>query len=94
MAALNAAGYDVVIIETVGVGQSETTVANLVDFFLVLLLALWEAGESMGIPDFVLPRLSKVARIFLDHETLVADALARSERVSIDAPEVLTGATA
>ena len=33
-----AAGYDVVIVETVGVGQSEYTVASMVDFFLVLLL--------------------------------------------------------
>lgn len=38
--------------------------------FLVALIVLWEAGESMGIPDFVLPKLSKVARIFLDPETL------------------------
>jgi len=33
-----AAGFDLVIIETVGVGQSETTVAELVDMFLLLLL--------------------------------------------------------
>ena len=32
-----AAGYDVVIIETVGVGQSETAVADMVDMFLLLL---------------------------------------------------------
>jgi LAO/AO transport system kinase len=32
-----AAGYDVVIVETVGVGQSEATVASMVDFFAVLL---------------------------------------------------------
>ena len=32
-------GFDVVIVETVGVGQSETAVADMVDFFLVLLLA-------------------------------------------------------
>ncbi len=32
-----AAGYDVVLVETVGVGQSETQVAQMVDFFLVLL---------------------------------------------------------
>ena len=30
-----AAGYDVIIVETVGVGQSEITVASMVDFFLV-----------------------------------------------------------
>ena len=34
-----AAGYDVVFVETVGVGQSETTVAQMVDFFLLLMLA-------------------------------------------------------
>jgi len=33
-----AAGYDVVLIETVGIGQSEVSVASMVDFFLVLLL--------------------------------------------------------
>lgn len=39
MVLLEAAGFDVVIVETVGVGQSETAVADMVDFFLVLLLA-------------------------------------------------------
>ncbi|MAI79497.1 MAG: methylmalonyl Co-A mutase-associated GTPase MeaB [Deltaproteobacteria bacterium] len=33
-----AAGYDVILIETVGIGQSEVTVSSMVDFFLVLLL--------------------------------------------------------
>jgi GTPase len=36
---VEAAGFDVVIVETVGVGQSEVAVAGMVDFFLVLLLA-------------------------------------------------------
>lgn len=40
-----AAGFDVVIVETVGVGQSETTVASMVDFFLVLMLA--GAGDEL-----------------------------------------------
>lgn len=40
-----AAGYDVVIVETVGVGQSETTVASMVDFFLLLQLAT--AGDEL-----------------------------------------------
>jgi len=39
MAIVEAAGFDVVIVETVGVGQSEVAVADMVDFFLVLLLA-------------------------------------------------------
>jgi len=39
MALAEAAGFDVVVVETVGVGQSEIAVADMVDFFLVLLLA-------------------------------------------------------
>ncbi len=39
MTLVEAAGFDVVIVETVGVGQSEVAVADMVDFFLVLLLA-------------------------------------------------------
>ena len=40
-----AAGYDIILVETVGVGQSETTVSNLVDFFLLLMLA--GAGDEL-----------------------------------------------
>ncbi len=40
-----AAGYDVIIIETVGVGQSEITVASMTDFFL--LLQLPNAGDEL-----------------------------------------------
>lgn len=40
-----AAGFDVVLVETVGVGQSETVVAGMVDFFLVLMLA--GAGDDL-----------------------------------------------
>ncbi len=40
-----AAGFDVVIVETVGVGQSEITVASMVDFFL--LLQLPNAGDEL-----------------------------------------------
>jgi len=39
MTILEAAGYDVVLVETVGVGQSEVTVAGMVDTFLFLTLA-------------------------------------------------------
>ena len=45
MSLVEAAGFDIVIVETVGVGQSETTVADMVDFFLVLLLA--GAGDEL-----------------------------------------------
>ena len=40
-----AAGFEIIFIETVGVGQSETTVSNLVDFFLLLMLA--GAGDEL-----------------------------------------------
>jgi LAO/AO transport system kinase len=40
-----AAGFDIIIIETVGVGQSETVVHGMVDFFLVMMLA--GAGDEL-----------------------------------------------
>jgi LAO/AO transport system kinase len=40
-----AAGFDVVLVETVGVGQSETAVADMTDFFLVLMLP--GAGDEL-----------------------------------------------
>ncbi|NNG95843.1 methylmalonyl Co-A mutase-associated GTPase MeaB [Gordonia araii] len=50
---VEAAGYDVVLVETVGVGQSEVTVANMVDTFTFLTLA--RTGDSLqGIKKGVL----------------------------------------
>ena len=40
-----AAGYEIIIVETVGVGQSETAVNSMVDFFLLLMLA--GAGDEL-----------------------------------------------
>mgnify|MGYP005992406589 CR=1 FL=1 len=40
-----AAGYDVILVETVGVGQSETAVHSMTDFFLLLMLA--GAGDEL-----------------------------------------------
>jgi LAO/AO transport system kinase len=48
-----AAGYDVVIVETVGIGQSEVRVAGMVDFFLVLLQP-GSGDELQGIKKGVL----------------------------------------
>ena len=57
---VEAAGFDVVIVETVGVGQSETSVAEMVDCFLVLLLA--RSGDSLqGIKKGVLELADIVA---------------------------------
>lgn len=53
MIVLEAAGHDVVIVETVGVGQSETVVHGMVDIFVVLMLA--GAGDELqGIKKGVL----------------------------------------
>jgi LAO/AO transport system kinase len=55
-----AAGFDVVLVETVGVGQSETVVADMVDFFLVLMLA--GAGDDLqGIKKGVLELADMIA---------------------------------
>ena len=55
-----AAGFDVVLVETVGVGQCETTVADMVDFFLVLMLA--GAGDELqGIKKGVLELADVIA---------------------------------
>ena len=57
---LEAAGYRVVLVETVGVGQSETTVAEMVDFFLVLMLP--GAGDELqGIKKGILEIADMVA---------------------------------
>jgi LAO/AO transport system kinase len=45
MLVCEAAGFDVVLLETVGVGQSETVVRSMVDFFLLLMLA--GAGDEL-----------------------------------------------
>jgi LAO/AO transport system kinase len=45
MLVVEAAGYDVVLVETVGVGQSETAVANMVDVFVVV--AIPGAGDEL-----------------------------------------------
>ncbi len=55
-----AAGYDVIIVETVGVGQSESTVASMVDYFLVLMLA--GAGDELqGIKKGILEMADAIA---------------------------------
>jgi len=60
MVVMEAAGYDVVLVETVGVGQSETTVADMVDSFLLLTLA--RTGDQLqGIKKGVLELADLVA---------------------------------
>jgi len=55
-----AAGFDVILVETVGVGQSEVTIANMVDFYLLLLLP--GAGDELqGIKKGVLEVADMIA---------------------------------
>jgi len=73
-----AAGFDVVIVETVGVGQSEVTVASMVDFFLVLMLP--GAGDELqGIKKGILEIADALAVNKAD-----GDNLARATRAVAD----------
>lgn len=57
---VEAAGYDIVLVETVGVGQSEITVANMVDCFVLLTLA--RTGDQLqGIKKGVLELADVIA---------------------------------
>ncbi|MDX6744504.1 methylmalonyl Co-A mutase-associated GTPase MeaB [Actinocorallia sp. A-T 12471] len=60
MVVMEAAGYDVVLVETVGVGQSETTVAEMTDSFLFLTIA--RTGDQLqGIKKGVLELADVIA---------------------------------
>jgi LAO/AO transport system kinase len=73
-----AAGYDVVLVETVGVGQSEFAVASMVDFFLVLMLA--GAGDELqGIKKGILEIADALAINKAD-----GDNVARAERAKAE----------
>jgi LAO/AO transport system kinase len=78
MLVCEAAGYDVVIIETVGVGQSETTVASMVDFFLVLMIA--GAGDELqGIKKGVLEVADAIVINKADGDNVLRAEMARKE---------------
>jgi LAO/AO transport system kinase len=73
-----AAGYDVVLVETVGVGQSETVVAEMVDTFLVLMLA--GAGDDLqGIKKGILELADVIAINKADGDNKISAARARGE---------------
>jgi len=78
MLVCEAAGYDIVLIETVGIGQSETTVASMVDFFLVLLQP--GAGDGLqGIKKGVLELADTLVVNKADGEQRAAAEYARGE---------------
>lgn len=73
-----AAGYDVIIVETVGVGQSETTVHEMVDIFVVLMLA--GAGDELqGIKKGVLELADIIAVNKADGDNVKKAKLAASD---------------
>ncbi|MBL4865439.1 MAG: methylmalonyl Co-A mutase-associated GTPase MeaB [Pseudomonadales bacterium] len=64
-----AAGYDVILVETVGVGQSEYEVAGMVDFFLVLMLP--NAGDELqGIKKGILELADSIVINKADGESI------------------------
>ncbi len=75
-----AAGYDVILVETVGVGQSETAVSDMTDFFLVLMLP--GAGDELqGIKKGVVELADMIAVNKADGDN-VKRANARRRRLS------------
>jgi len=73
-----AAGYDVVLVETVGVGQSETMVANLVDTFLLLMLP--GAGDELqGLKKGIVELADVIAVNKADDDNLERARIAQQE---------------
>jgi len=73
-----AAGYDVVLVETVGVGQSETVVRDMVDFFLLVLIA-GGGDELQGIKKGVIELADAIVINKADGDNRQAAELARAE---------------
>ena len=73
-----AAGYDVVLVETVGIGQSETAVADMTDFFLVLMLP--GAGDELqGLKKGIVELADMVAVNKADGDNIARAKLAAAE---------------
>ena len=71
-----AAGYDVILIETVGVGQSETAVHGMTDFFLLLMLA--GAGDELqGIKKGIMEMADMVVINKADGDNIKKSEMAR-----------------
>ncbi|MEH6764473.1 MAG: methylmalonyl Co-A mutase-associated GTPase MeaB [Aequorivita antarctica] len=73
-----AAGFDVILIETVGVGQSETSVHSMTDFFLLLKLA--GAGDELqGIKRGIMEMADSIVINKADGDNLKAAKMAKNE---------------
>lgn len=73
-----AAGFDVIIVETVGVGQSEVVASSMVDFFLLLMLA--GAGDELqGIKKGIMEMIDALVINKADGDNVPAATRAKSE---------------
>jgi len=73
-----AAGYDVILVETVGVGQSETTVRSMVDFFMLMVIT--GAGDELqGIKKGVMELADAIIVNKADGANIVKAAATRTE---------------
>lgn len=73
-----AAGYDIILIETVGVGQSETTVRSMVDFFMLVVLT--GAGDDLqGIKKGIMELADAIVINKADGDNLLKAKVARAE---------------
>jgi LAO/AO transport system kinase len=73
-----AAGYDVVLVETVGIGQSETAVADMTDFFLVLMIP--GAGDELqGLKKGIVELADMVAVNKADGDNIARAKVAAAE---------------
>jgi len=73
-----AAGFNVILVETVGVGQSETVVRSMVDFFLLLMLA--GAGDELqGIKRGIMEMADAIVINKADGDNLKNATLAQSQ---------------
>ena len=73
-----AAGYDVILVETVGVGQSEIAVSEMTDFFLLILIA--GAGDELqGIKKGIMEMADLILINKADNQNITAAELARNE---------------
>ncbi|MDT7739814.1 MAG: GTPase [Mycobacterium sp.] len=69
---LEAAGFDVILVETVGVGQSEVAVANMVDTFVFLTLA--RAGDQLQVFKNVVLELADIVVVNKDDGDLLNES--------------------
>ncbi|MBC2716819.1 MAG: methylmalonyl Co-A mutase-associated GTPase MeaB [Desulfobacteraceae bacterium] len=85
-----AAGFDVIMVETVGVGQSEVSVASMVDFFLLLMLA--GAGDELqGIKRGILELADAIVVNKADGDNL--EKALQAKKIYADAMHLFSPAT-